>query len=63
VHDRSPGCRRTRLLVDRTVPLINKVIGLSRLRLLRPVTREIVQLVGDLSRPDLDTDEPAREPR
>jgi AcrR family transcriptional regulator len=63
VHDRSPECRRTRLLVDRTVPLINKVIGLSRLRLLRPVTREIVQLVGDLSRPDLDTGEPAGEPR
>ncbi|OLF10434.1 TetR/AcrR family transcriptional regulator [Actinophytocola xanthii] len=52
VHDRSPQCRKTRLLVDRTVPLINRVVGLSRLRLLRPVTREIVQLVGELSRPD-----------
>lgn len=52
VHDRSPGCRRTRMLVDRTVPLLDKVIGLSRLRLLRPVTREIVQLIGDLTRPD-----------
>lgn len=62
VHDRSPGCRRTRLLVDRTVPLIDRVIGLSRLRLLRPVTREIVQLVGDLARPDLDTGEPNRDP-
>ncbi|MCA1655834.1 MAG: TetR family transcriptional regulator [Pseudonocardiaceae bacterium] len=52
VHDRSPTCRRTRMLVDRTVPLLDRVIGLSRLRLLRPVTREIVQLVGDLTRPD-----------
>jgi AcrR family transcriptional regulator len=52
VHDRSPGCRRTRMLVDRTVPLLDRVIGLSRLRLLRPVTREIVQLIGDLTRPD-----------
>jgi AcrR family transcriptional regulator len=52
VHDRSPGCRRTRTLVDRTVPLLDKVIGLSRLRLLRPVTREIVQLIGDLTRAD-----------
>ena len=52
VHDRSAGCRRTRMLVDRTVPLLDRVIGLSRLRLLRPVTREIVQLIGDLTRPD-----------
>lgn len=52
VHDRSPNCRKTRLLVDRTVPLIDRVIGLSRLRLLRPVTREIVELIGDLVRPD-----------
>ena len=52
VHDRSPHRRRTRMLVDRTVPLLDRVIGLSRLRLLRPVTREIVQLVGELTRPD-----------
>ncbi|MBB4906885.1 TetR/AcrR family transcriptional regulator [Actinophytocola algeriensis] len=52
VHDRSPDCRRTRMLVDRTVPLLDRVIGLSRLRLLRPVTREIVQLIGDLTRPE-----------
>jgi AcrR family transcriptional regulator len=50
VHDSSAGCRRTRMLVDRTVPLLDRVIGLSRLRLLRPVTREIVQLIGDLTR-------------
>jgi AcrR family transcriptional regulator len=52
VHDRSPACRRTRMLVDRTVPLVDRVVGLSRLRLLRPVTREIVQLIGDLTRAD-----------
>jgi len=52
VHDRSAQCRRTRMLIDRTVPLLDRVIGLSRLRLLRPVTREIVQLIGDLTRPD-----------
>jgi AcrR family transcriptional regulator len=50
VHDGSVACRRTRMLVDRTVPLLDRVIGLSRLRLLRPVTREIVQLIGDLTR-------------
>jgi len=54
VHDRSPNCRKTRMLVDRTVPLIDRVIGLSRLRLLRPVTRENVQLIGDLVRSDTE---------
>ena len=52
VHDRSPGCRRTRMLVERTVPLIDRVVGLSRLRVLRPVTREIVDLIKDLMAPD-----------
>ncbi|MFC4854731.1 TetR/AcrR family transcriptional regulator [Actinophytocola glycyrrhizae] len=52
VHDRSPHRRRTQMLVERTVPLLDRVIGLSRLRLLRPVTREIVQLIGDLTRQD-----------
>ncbi|MFL6142782.1 MAG: TetR/AcrR family transcriptional regulator [Labedaea sp.] len=52
VHDRSPGSRRTRMLVERTVPLLDRVVGLSRLRVLRPVTREIVALIKDLLRPD-----------
>jgi AcrR family transcriptional regulator len=52
VHDRSPGCRRTQMLVERTVPLLDRVVGLSRLRVLRPVTGEIVALIKDLLRPD-----------
>jgi AcrR family transcriptional regulator len=52
VHDRSPGCRRTRMLVERTVPLLDRVVGLSRLRVLRPVTGEIMALIRDLMRPD-----------
>jgi len=48
VHDRSDGCTRTRLLVERTVPMIDKVVGLSRLRVLRPVTREAISLIQDL---------------
>jgi len=45
VHDRSPGQARTRALIDAAVPLVDRVVSLSRLRLLRPVTREIVNLV------------------
>jgi AcrR family transcriptional regulator len=52
VHDKSADARRTRLLVDRTVPMIDRLFSLSRLRVFRPVTRDIVHLIRDLMRPD-----------
>ncbi len=52
VHDRSRGQKRSRVLVERTVPLIARLVGLSRLRVLRPVSREIVSLIRDLSKRD-----------
>ncbi len=52
VHDKSADCNRTRLLVERTVPLIDRLFSLSRLRVFRPVTRDIVHLIKDLMRPD-----------
>lgn len=52
VHDRSAGRKRTKMLVDRSVPLISKLVGLSRLRILRPVSREIVSLIKDLAKRD-----------
>jgi len=48
VHDRSPGQARTRTLINGAVPLIDRLVGLSRLRVLRPVTREIVALIRSL---------------
>ncbi|MQA63832.1 MAG: TetR family transcriptional regulator [Actinophytocola sp.] len=51
VHDRTARQARTRMLVERTVPLIGKLAGLSRLRMLRPVSREVAALIADLSRP------------
>ncbi len=44
VYDRSPGRGRTKLLVDRAVPLIDRLVGLSRLRVLRPAVREALSL-------------------
>ena len=44
VYDRSPGRSKTRLLVDRAVPLIDRMVGLSRLRVLRPAVRETLSL-------------------
>ena len=52
VHDRSAGATRTRLLVERTVPLLDRLASLSRLRVLRPVTRDIVRLVKEMLRPE-----------
>jgi AcrR family transcriptional regulator len=48
VHDRSPRQRKTHLLIDRAVPLADRVISLSRLRVLRPLTREVVDLIRTL---------------
>jgi hypothetical protein len=48
VHDRSPGQTRTRRLVDGAVPLVDRLVGLSRLRVLRPVTRDVVGLIRRL---------------
>lgn len=52
IHDRSRGQKRSRMLVERTVPLVARLVGLSRLRVLRPVSREIVSLIRDLSKRD-----------
>lgn len=48
VHDRSTNSARTRLLVDRTVPMLDRLVRLSRLPVLRSVTRDGVQLLKDL---------------
>jgi hypothetical protein len=48
VHDRSPGQAKTRRLIDGAVPLIDRLVGLSRLRVLRPVTRQVLGLVRTL---------------
>ncbi len=55
VHDRSPGCARTRALLERTVPLIDKAVGLSRMRVFRPLIEEAVHVVRDLLYPDTGT--------
>jgi AcrR family transcriptional regulator len=49
VHDRSADRGRSRMLVTRTVPLIDRLIRVSRVPGLRSVTREIVSLVRDLT--------------
>ncbi|MFI7211863.1 TetR family transcriptional regulator [Micromonospora maritima] len=48
VHDRSPGQVKTRQLIDGVVPLVDRLVGLSRLRVLRPVTRQALTLIHTL---------------
>lgn len=48
VHDASPGAARTYALVDRTVPLVVRLVGLARYRLLRGLVTDLLDLVRDL---------------
>jgi AcrR family transcriptional regulator len=48
VHDGSPDCRKTYLLIDRTVPLVNRMVGMSRLPGFKSVTRELVGVIRDV---------------
>jgi AcrR family transcriptional regulator len=48
VHDHSEQQARTALLVRRAVPLVDRVVRLSRLRPLRPVAHELLDLAHDL---------------
>jgi AcrR family transcriptional regulator len=48
VHDRSPAQAKTRLLIDRVVPLIDRGLSLARLRVVRPAVREVIDLVRAL---------------
>ncbi len=46
VYDRSPGQRRTRRLIDGAVPLVDRLLSLSRLRVLRPALRQVLALLA-----------------
>jgi AcrR family transcriptional regulator len=48
VHDTSPGCARTYRLIDRTVPLVDRLIRMSRLPVLRATLTEILSIVDEL---------------
>ncbi|MFI0420350.1 TetR/AcrR family transcriptional regulator [Spongiactinospora sp. 9N601] len=48
VHDNSPECARTYRLIERTVPLVVRLVGLSHLPGLRGVTRDFLAAVHEL---------------
>jgi hypothetical protein len=45
VHDASDGQARTRVLVDRVVPLVDKLARMTRLPVVRGVVDDLVDLV------------------
>ncbi len=48
VHDNSPGCARTYRLIDRVVPLVDRLVGLSHLPGIKGVAREVIEVVHEL---------------
>jgi AcrR family transcriptional regulator len=48
VHDRSRGSKNTYALAERTVPIVVKLVGLARYRLLKGLASDLLELVRDL---------------
>ncbi|GLW25686.1 TetR/AcrR family transcriptional regulator [Microbispora triticiradicis] len=48
VHDASPGCARTHRLIDRVVPLVDRLVALSHLPGIKGVAREVIEVVHEL---------------
>ena len=48
VHDTSPGSARTRLLVDRSAPMVATLVRAARWPGLRPLARQVVELLEAL---------------
>jgi len=51
IHDSSPGCARSYLLMERTVKLILRLVSLFQFPLLRPFLKELLGLVAELRQP------------
>lgn len=48
VHDPSEGCERTYGLIDRTVPIVERLIGIAKLPVVRPMVRDLVGMLDEL---------------
>ncbi|HEX8272180.1 MAG TPA: TetR family transcriptional regulator [Longimicrobiaceae bacterium] len=52
IHDRSPGRRRTRRLVERTVDLVDRLVGIAGMAVMRPLRKAVLRLLADLREDD-----------
>jgi AcrR family transcriptional regulator len=48
VHDTSPGCAKTYELIDRTVPLADRLVTMSRLPVLHSTLAEVMAIAEDM---------------
>ena len=48
IFDRSPGRRRTREMIDVTVPIVARILTLGAMPILRPVTRKGIAFLRKL---------------
>jgi AcrR family transcriptional regulator len=48
VHDSSPGCVKSYALIDRTVPIADRLLSLSRYRALNSTLTEVISIIKDL---------------
>jgi AcrR family transcriptional regulator len=48
IHDQSPGCTRTQWLVDRSLGIVVGLLKLSRLPVLRPLRRTVIEFVREV---------------
>ena len=48
VHDSSSECERTYALIDRTVPIVERLIGIAKLPVVRPMVRDLVGMLDEL---------------
>lgn len=48
VHDSSPGCAKTYRLIDRTVPLADRLVSLSRLPVLRSTLTDVISIIAEM---------------
>ncbi|MFI9047764.1 TetR family transcriptional regulator [Streptomyces sp. NPDC053427] len=60
VHDRSENCARSRALVERTSPLVARAIAASRFRVLRPLVREVTDVLSEFLLPAGSRSAPVR---
>jgi AcrR family transcriptional regulator len=51
VHDTSPDQQRTRILITQSVPLVDRLIRMTRLPVIRGLVDELVQLLATLRAP------------
>jgi AcrR family transcriptional regulator len=48
VHDSSDGCAKTYALIERTVPVVERLIGVAKLPVVRPMVRDLVSMLAEL---------------